>query len=170
MENSFLRIFYGESIQLEIKDNDFNEFLIYEIVANNGRLICSHCGNRVELNDLFDEKIVAEVDNGYIGHINCLLQYIMKAEPIISSGLASGLFSESQVRQELLSRPFESVILDISRACSYRNLTTSSQAGECTRFIAAETNLIEMRNNNNLSVLLDYIDISLPDLSDSDIN
>ena len=155
---------------MEVENNDFNEFLIYEIIANNGRLICSHRGNRVVLNDLFEEKIIAEVENGYIGHINCLLQYIMKAEPIISSGLASGLFSESQVRQDLLSRPFESVILDISRACSYRNLAISSQTGECTRFIAAETNLIEMRNNNNLSVLLDYIEISLPDLSDSDIN
>ena len=155
---------------MEVKDNDYNEFLIYEIIANNGRLICSHCGNRVVLNDLFDEKIVAEFENGYVGHINCLLQYIMKAEPIISSGLANGLFSESQVRQDLLSRPFESVILDISRACSYKNLVISSQAGKCTKFIATETNLIEMRNSNNLSVLLDYIDISLPDLSDSDIN
>ena len=154
MENSFLRKFSGESTWLEVKDNDYNEFLIYEIIANNGRLICSHCGNRVVLNDLFDEKIVAEFENGYVGHINCLLQYIMKAEPIISSGLANGLFSESQVR----------------RACSYKNLVISSQAGKCTKFIATETNLIEMRNSNNLSVLLDYIDISLPDLSDSDIN
>ncbi len=150
--------------------NDLNGFLIYEIIANNGRLICSHCGNRVILNDLFDERIVIEVENGYIGHINCLLKYIMKAEPIISSGLANGLFSESQVRHDLLSKPFESVILDISRACSYRNLAISSQAGKCSKFIAAETNLIEMRNNNNLSVLLDYIEISIPDLSDSDIN
>ena len=150
--------------------NDLNGFLIYEIIANNGRLICSHCGNRVILNDLFDERIVIEVENGYIGHINCLVKYIMKAEPIISSGLANGLFSESQVRHDLLSKPFESVILDISRACSYRNLAISSQAGKCSKFIAAETNLIEMRNNNNLSVLLDYIEISIPDLSDSDIN
>ena len=150
--------------------NDLNGFLIYEIIANNGRLICSHCGNRVILNDLFDERIVIEVENGYIGHINCLLKYIMKAEPIISSGLANGLFSESQVRHDLLSKPFESVILDLSRACSYRNLAISSQAGKCSKFIAAETNLIEMRNNNNLSVLLDYIEISISDLSDSDIN
>ncbi|PWI49707.1 hypothetical protein CEE45_00840 [Candidatus Heimdallarchaeota archaeon B3_Heim] len=155
---------------MEMEANDLNGFLIYEIIANNGRLICSHCGNRVILNDLFDERIVIEVENGYIGHINCLLKYIMKAEPIISSGLANGLFSESQVRHDLLSKPFESVILDISRACSYRNLAISSQAGKCSKFIAAETNLIEMRNNNNLSVLLDYIEISIPDLSDSDIN
>lgn len=122
------------------------------------------------MNDLFDEKIVVEAENGYIGHIDCLLSYIMKAEPIISSCLESGLFSESKVRQDLLSRPFESVILDISRVCSYNKLSAKSQVGKCSKFIAAETNLIEMRNNNNLSILLDYLDIPMPDLSDSDIN
>ena len=120
--------------------------------------------------DLFENKIVLEAENGYIGHIDCLLDYIMKAEPIISSCLESGLFSESQVRQDLLSRPFESVILDISRVCSYNKLSASSQAKQSSKFIAAETSLIEMRNNNNLSTLLDFLDISMPDLSDSDIN
>ena len=71
---------------------------------------------------------------------------------------------------DLLSRPFESVILDISRVCSYNKLSAKSQVGKCSKFIAAETNLIEMRNNNNLTILLDYLDIPMPDLSDSDIN
>lgn len=155
---------------METEESDFGDYLIYEVIATNGRLLCSHCGKRIIMNDLFDEKIVVEAENGYIGHVDCLLDYIIKAEPIISSCLENGLFSESQVRQDLLSRPFESVILDISRVCSYNKLSTSSQAGKCSRFIAAETSLIEMRNNNNLSTILDYLDSTIPDLSDSDIN
>ncbi len=155
---------------METEESEISGFLIYEVIANNGRLLCSHCGKRVVINDLFDEKIVVEAENGYIGHIDCLLDYIIKAEPIISSCLENGLFSESQVRQDLLSRPFESVILDISRVCSYNKLSASSQAGKCSRFIATETSLIEMRNNNNLTTLFDYLDILMPDLSDSDIN
>jgi hypothetical protein len=170
VEINSLRTKTGVSNLLETDVSDFNEYLIYEVVANNGRLVCSHCGKRIVLNELFGEKIVAEVENGYLGHINCLLDYIMKAEPIISSCLENGLFSESQVREDLLSRPFESVILDISRACSYEKISNSSQIGKCTKFVAAETSLIEMRNNNNLTILLDYVEISVPDLTDSDIN
>jgi hypothetical protein len=155
---------------LETSDSDYNVYLIYEVIANNGRLLCSHCGKRILINDLFENKTVIEAENGYLGHINCLLDYIMKAEPIISSGLEKGLFSESQVRQDLLSRPFESVILDISRVCSHNNLSASTQMKKCSNYIAAETNLIEMRNNSNLSILLDYLEVSIPDLSDSDIN
>ena len=155
---------------METSDGDFNLSLIYEVIANNGRLLCSHCGKGILINELFEDKIVAEAENGYLGHINCLLDYIMKAEPIISSGLEKGLFSESQVRQDLLSRPFESVILDISRACSHSNLSASSQIQKCSNYIVAETNLIEMRNSSNLSILLDYLEVAIPDLSDSDIN
>jgi len=155
---------------LETSDGEYNHSLIYEIIANNGRLLCSHCGKRILINDLFEDRTVIEAENGYLGHIDCLLDYIMKAEPIISSGLEKGLFSESQVRQDLLSRPFESVILDISRACSHKNLSASSQIQKCSKYIVTETNLIEMRNSSNLSILLDYLEVTIPDLSDSDIN
>ena len=94
----------------------------------------------------------------------------MKAEPIISSVLAHGLFSESQVRQDLLSRPFESVILDISRACSYKSLSPSKQNHVCSKFIASESNFIEERNNYNLELLLTYLDRTVPDSTYSDVN
>ncbi|MHA2113612.1 MAG: hypothetical protein ACXADW_22525, partial [Candidatus Hodarchaeales archaeon] len=84
--------------------------------------------------------------------------------------LENGLYSEAQVRTDLLSRPFESVLLDISRKCSYKKLSVNSQAEKCSRFIATEANLIEMRNSNNLTILYDYMEITLPDLRDSDIN
>ena len=155
---------------MEAVNTDLNAFLIYEVIANNGRLVCSHCGKRLTLNNLFDEKIVIEVDDGYLSHVDCFLSYIIKSEPIISSCLENGLYSEAQVRTDLLSRPFESVLLDISRKCSYKNLSVSSQAEKCSKFIATEANLIETRNSNNLTTLYDYIDINLPDLRDSDIN
>jgi len=155
---------------LEAANTDLNAFLIYEVIANNGRLVCSHCGKRLTLNNLFDEKIVVEADDGYLSHVECFLSYVMKSEPIISSCLENGLYSEAQVRTDLLSRPFESVLLDISRKCSYRRLSVNSQAEKCSRFIATEANLIEMRNSNNLTILYDYMDITLPDLRESDIN
>ncbi|MHA1541448.1 MAG: hypothetical protein ACTSQH_00555 [Candidatus Hodarchaeales archaeon] len=155
---------------MEAANTDLNAFLIYEVIANNGRLVCSHCGKRLTLNNLFDEKIVVEADDGYLSHVECFLSYVMKSEPIISSCLENGLYSEAQVRTDLLSRPFESVLLDISRKCSYRRLSVNSQAEKCSRFIATEANLIEMRNSNNLTILYDYMDITLPDLRESDIN
>ena len=155
---------------MEAANTDLNAFLIYEVLANNGRLVCSHCGKRLTLNNLFDEKIVVEADDGYLSHVDCFLSYVMKSEPIISSCLENGLYSEAQVRTDLLSRPFESVLLDISRKCSYKKLSVNSQAKKCSRFIATEANLIEMRNSNNLTILYDYMDITLPDLRESDIN
>ena len=155
---------------MEAANTDLNAFLIYEVLANNGRLVCSHCGKRLTLNNLFDEKIVVEADDGYLSHVDCFLSYVMKSEPIISSCLENGLYSEAQVRTDLLSRPFESVLLDISRKCSYKRLSVNSQAEKCSRFIATEANLIEMRNSNNLTILYDYMDITLPDLRESDIN
>ena len=155
---------------MEAVNPDLNAYLIYEVIANNGRLVCSHCGKRLTLSNLFDEKIVIEADDGYLSHVDCFLSYIIKSEPIISSCLENGLYSEAQVRTDLLSRPFESVLLDISRKCSYKKLSVNSQAEKCSKFIATEANLIEMRNSNNLTILYDYIDITLPDLRDSDIN
>lgn len=155
---------------MEAANTDLNAFLIYEVLANNGRLVCSHCGKRLTLKNLFDEKIVVEADDGYLSHVDCFLSYVMKSEPIISSCLENGLYSEAQVRTDLLSRPFESVLLDISRKCSYKKLSVNSQAEKCSRFIATEANLIEMRNSNNLTILYDYMDITLPDLRESDIN
>ncbi len=112
---------------MEAANTDLNAFLIYEVLANNGRLVCSHCGKRLTLNNLFDEKIVVEADDGYLSHVDCFLSYVMKSEPIISSCLENGLYSEAQVRTDLLSRPFESVLLDISRKCSYKKLSVNSQ-------------------------------------------
>jgi len=155
---------------LEAANTDLNAFLIYEVITNNGRLVCSHCGKRLTLNNLFDEKIVVEADDGYLSHVDCFLNYIMKSEPVISSCLEYGLYSEAQVRTDLLSRPFESVLLDISRKCSYKKLSVNLQAEKCSKFIATEATLIEMRNSNNLTILYDNMNISLPDLRDSDIN
>ncbi|UCE12332.1 MAG: hypothetical protein JSV04_09030, partial [Candidatus Heimdallarchaeota archaeon] len=96
-------------------ESEIDLYVIYDAIINGGGLICSHCGKRIIVEELYEQKIVIGNEEGYISHIDCLIGYIIKAEPVISSGLAHGLFSESQVRQDLLSRPFESIILDISR-------------------------------------------------------
>ncbi|UCG89991.1 MAG: hypothetical protein JSU57_05890 [Candidatus Heimdallarchaeota archaeon] len=157
--------------QLDIDDeSEADLFVVYDLIINGGGLICSHCGKRFTVDELFEQKIVVGNEEGYVAHVDCLLGYIMKAEPIISSGLASGLFSESQVRHDLLSRPFESVILDISRACSYKRLSPSKQNQECSKFVAFESNLIEERNNYNLELLLTYLDSTLTNSTYSDLN
>lgn len=156
--------------QLDIEESEIDLFVVYDLIISGGGLICSHCGKRISIEELFEQKIIVGNDDGYITHVDCLLRYIMKAEPIISSGLANGLFSEAQVRQDLLSRPFESVILDISRACSYKRLSTSKQSHECSKFIAFESNLIEERNNHNLELLLSYLDNTLINSTYSDLN
>jgi len=161
----------GVMTQLDIdEDSEADLFVVYDLIINGGGLICSHCGKRFTVDELFEQKIVVGNEEGYVAHVDCLLRYIMKAEPIISSGLASGLFSESQVRQDLLSRPFESVILDISRACSYKRLSPSKQNQECSKFVAFESNLIEERNNYNLELLLTYLDTTLNNSTYSDLN
>jgi len=164
------RLISGVMRQLDIDDSEIDLFVVYDLIINGGGLICSHCGKRITIEELFEQKIVVGNEEGYITHVDCLLGYIMKAEPIISSGLVNGLFSESQVRQDLLSRPFESVVLDISRACSYKRLSPSKQNQECSKFIAFESNLIGERNNYNLELLLTYLDNSLSDSSFSDLN
>ncbi len=157
--------------QLDIeKESDADLIVVYDLIINGGGLICSHCGKRIIIEELFEQKIVIGNDEGYLSHVDCLLGYIMKAEPIISSGLVNGLFSESQVREDLLSRPFESVILDISRACSYKRLSISKQNKECSQFIASESNLIEERINYNLELLLAYLDNTLSNSTYSDVN
>lgn len=156
---------------LDIEDeSEIDLFVIYDAILNDGGLVCSHCGKRITVEELYEQKIVIGNENGYISHIDCLIGYIIKAEPVISSGLAHGLFSESQVRQDLLSRPFESIILDISRACSYKRLSLSKQNLECSKFIASESNIIQERNNYNLEQLLTYLDMTLPDFTYSDVN
>jgi len=156
---------------LDIENYDIDPSIVYDIIiSGSGGLICSHCGKKITLDELLEQKVVIGNDEGYLSHVNCLLGYIMKSEPIISSGLASGLFSESQVRHDLLSRPFESVILDISRACSFKRLSPSKQNHECSKFIASESNLIEQRNNHNLEMLLSYLDSTLPDPMYSNLN
>ncbi len=163
--------FIGVKRQLDIEeDSETDLFVVYDLIINGGGLICSHCAKRITIEELFEQKIVVGNEEGYITHVDCLLRYIMKAEPTISSGLANGLFSESQVRQDLLSRPFESVILDISRACSYKRLSPSKQNQECSKFIANESNLIVERNNYNLELLLTYLDSTLTDTTYSDVN
>lgn len=163
--------FIGVIRQLDIEeDSETDLFVVYDLIINGGGLICSHCAKRITIEELFEQKIVVGNEEGYITHVDCLLQYIMKSEPTISSGLANGLFSESQVRQDLLSRPFESVLLDISRACSYKRLSPSKQNQECSKFVAFESNLIEERNNYNLELLLTYLDSTLTDSTYSDVN
>ena len=158
-------------IPLDLTEHDFDPIIIYDIIiSGNGGLICSHCGKRITLDELLEQNIVIGNEEGYLSHINCLLGYIMKSEPTISSGLASGLFSESQVRHDLLSKPFESVILDISRACSTIRLSTLKTSHECSKFIASESNIIEARNNHNLEILLTYLDSTLPDPMYSNLN
>jgi len=154
--------------QLDLEELEIDPFVIYDLIISGSGLICSHCEKRITIEELFEQKVVLGNEEGYISHVDCLLGYIMKAEPVISSGLASGLFSESQVRQDLLSRPFESVILDISRACSHKHLSPSTK--ECTKFIASESNLIEARNNYNLEILLNYLNNNIPDPIHSDVN
>jgi hypothetical protein len=157
--------------QLEFAETDIDPTIIYDIIiSGSGGLICSHCGKKFTLDELFEQKIVIGNEEGYLSHVNCLIGYIMKSEPIISSGLSSGLFSETQVRQDLLSRPFESVILDISRACSTKRLSTSKNNQECSKFVASELNLIEARNNHNLEILLAFLDSTLPDPMYSNLN
>ncbi len=160
--------------QLDIEDiEDETEgdlYIIYDLIINGSGLICSHCGKRFTVDELFEQKIVVGNEEGYITHIDCLLGYVIKAEPIISSGLAHGLFSESQVRQDLLSRPLESIILDISRACSFKRLSPLKQNRECSRFVASELNLIAERNNHNLELLLNYLDNTVPNSIYSDLN
>ncbi len=156
---------------MDIEDeSDIDLFMIYDLIISGSGLVCSHCGTRIIIEELFEQKIVIGNEEGYLTHVDCLLRYIMKAEPTISSGLAHGLFSESQVRQDLLSRPFESVILDISRACSYKRLSLSKQNFACSKFIASESNLIEERNNHNLELFLTYLDRTFPDPTYSDVN
>jgi hypothetical protein len=156
---------------LAFNEYDIDPVIICDIIiSGSGGLICSHCGKRITIDELLEQKIVIGNDEGYLSHVGCLLGYIMKAEPIISSGLASGLISESQVRQDLLSRPFESVILDISRACSFKRLSPSKYNHECSKFIASESNVIEQRNNHNLEILLTYLDSTLPDPMYSNVN
>jgi hypothetical protein len=164
------RFITGVMRQLDIDESEIDLFVVYDLIINGGGLICSHCGKRITIEELFEQKIVVGNEEGYITHVDCLLEYIMKAEPIISSGLANGLFSESQVRQDLLSRPLESVVLDISRACSYNRLSPSKQNRECSKFIAFESNLIGERNSYNLELLLTYLDNTLIDSSFSDLN
>lgn len=157
--------------QLDFAETDIDPTIIYDIIiSGSGGLICSHCGKKITLDELFEQKIVIGNEEGYLSHINCLLGYIMKSEPTISSGLDSGLFSESQVRQDLLSKPFESVILDISRACSIKRLSPSKNNRECSKFVSSELNLIEARNNHNLEILLVYLDSTLPDPMYSNLN
>jgi hypothetical protein len=153
---------------LKIEEIEYEPSMVFDLIISGGGLMCSHCGKRISMDELLEQKIVLGNDEGYIGHVDCLLGYVMKAEPVISSGLASGLFSESQVRQELLSRPFESVLLDISRACSYKRSSPSTH--ECSKFIASESNLIEARNRYNLEVILTYLEYTFPDTSYSDVN
>ncbi|MHA1967700.1 MAG: hypothetical protein ACW964_07860 [Candidatus Hodarchaeales archaeon] len=156
---------------MDFAETDIDPVIIYDIIiSGSGGLICSHCGKRITLDELFEQKIVIGNEEGYLSHINCLIGYVMKSEPIISSGLSSGLFSESQVRQDLLSKPFESVVLDISRACSIKRLSPSKNNRECSKFVASESNLIEARNNHNLEILLAFLDSTLPDPMYSNLN
>jgi hypothetical protein len=154
--------------QLDIDKFEVDPFVISDLIISGGGLVCSHCGRRITIDELLDYKILIGNEEGYLSHIDCLINYIMKAEPTISSGLASGLFSESKIRQDLLSRPFESVVLDISRACSFKHL--SPLTDKCSKFIASESTLIEARNNHNLEILLDYLDNTFNDPTYSDIN
>jgi len=154
---------------LGFEETDIDPFVIYDLLlSNSGGLICSHCGKKITADDLLEEKIVMGNIDGYLSHVDCLLSYIIKAEPTISSGLASGLFSESQVRHDLLSKPFESVILDMSRACSLKRLTPSTR--QCSKFIASESNIIESRIKFNLEVILSFLDENYSDPMDSDVN
>ncbi len=156
---------------LEIEENEIDPYLIYDLIINGAGLICSHCGKRVNADELIEQKIVLGNEEGYLSHVDCLLSYIMKSEPSISSGLASGLFSEAEIRHDLLSRPYESVILDVNRACSFKHLTPSFT--ECSKFIASESNQIEERINYNLEIIIAYLEESLPQaqsLDYSDLN
>ncbi|MFX0173217.1 MAG: hypothetical protein ACFE9L_15080 [Candidatus Hodarchaeota archaeon] len=153
---------------MDLEELEIDPFALYDLIISGGGLICSHCEKRITVEELFEQKVVLGNEQGYISHVDCLLGYIIKAEPAISSGLASGLFSESQVRQDLLSRPFESVVLDISRACSYNHLSPLTK--ECSKFIASESNLIEARNNYNLEILLNYLNDTIYDPIHSDVN
>ena len=140
--------------------------MIYDLIINGVGLICSHCGKKVSIEELIEQKVVLGNDEGYLSHVECLIKYIMKSEPSISSGLASGLFSEAEIREDLLSRPYESVILDVSRACSFKHLTPSFN--ECSRYIASESNLIEDRMNFNLELIINYLEETLPQTQDYD--
>ncbi|MHA1972365.1 MAG: hypothetical protein ACTSW1_05195 [Candidatus Hodarchaeales archaeon] len=154
---------------MAFEDFEIDLYIIYDLIIRGAGLICSHCGKKFSLEDLYEEKIV-QGDEGYLGHVDCLLKYVMKAEPVISTGLAFGLVSESEVRHELLEKPYESVILDISRACSFKKLSPSRQSHECSKFIASESNLIESRSNFNYELLLVYLDEVNLDLSYSELN
>jgi len=155
--------------QLDIEDLEIDLYVIYDLIIRGAGLVCSHCGAKFSLEDLYEEKIV-QGEEGYLGHVDCLLRYVMKSEPVISTGLAFGLVSESHVRTELLEKPLESVILDISRACSFKKLSPLNRTGECSKYVASEANLIQSRNNYNYELLLNYLDDIIPDPMYSDLN
>lgn len=153
---------------MDYEESEIEPSQIYDIIISGGVLICSHCGERFTIDQLIDQKIVLGNTEGYLSHTDCLLGYIIKSEPIISSGLASGLFTETQIRHDLVSRPFESVVLDISRVCSHNRLTPMTN--ECSKFIASESDSIAARINYNLESILSYLDNSILDPNYSNMN
>ncbi|MFW9778946.1 MAG: hypothetical protein ACFFE8_08855 [Candidatus Heimdallarchaeota archaeon] len=138
------------------EEHEIDLYMIYDLMLQGGGLICSHCGGNLDLEDLIQQNIVLGDNEGYLSHVECLIQFLMQAEPIISSGLSYGLISEDQVRDALLSQPWESVLLDIRRTCSKKQLTPSFQKAK--QFISKQAHHIEARNVHNLGLLVDYLE------------
>lgn len=141
---------------MDSEDHEIDLYMIYDLMLQGGGLVCSHCGGKLELEDLVQQKLVLGDNEGYLSHVDCLIRFLMRAEPIISSGLSFGLISEDQVRDALLSQPWESVLLDIRRTCSQKQLTRSFYNAK--QFIAKHTRHIEARNVHNLGLLVDYLE------------
>ena len=138
------------------EDHEIDLYMIYDLMLQDGGLICSHCGGKLDLEDLMQQKVVLGDNEGYLSHEDCLIRFLMRAEPIISSGLSFGLISEAQVRDALLSQPWESVLLDIRRTCSQKQITQAFFKAK--KFIAKHARHIEARNVHNLGLLVDFLE------------
>ena len=68
------RFVTGVIRQLDIDESEIDLFVVYDLIINGGGLICSHCGKRIRIEELFEQKIVVGNEEGYITHVDCLLE------------------------------------------------------------------------------------------------
>ena len=166
---------------IEENEEDFLDyFLLYEIVfsyRSSGNLICCHCGDKLTSADFVSNKIVLGDDDnseGYVSHIQCMLDYVIRSDPLIVYGTTNGIISETEIRTKLTNRPFESVILDLQRIYSTKKIGNKREIkkanDKCFHYITSVGKVIEARSNHNLDVIEKYLDTLYPDYLYSDYN
>lgn len=164
----------------DIEEGFLDYVLLYEIVfsyRSSGNLICVHCGEKLSTADFIRGKIIlGESDEmeGYVSHIQCMLDYVIRSDPLIVYGTSNGIISETEIRTELTNRPFESVLLDLQRIYSNKKVGKKRDIkkvnDKCFHYITSVGKVIEARSNHNVDIIEKYLDTLYPDYLYSDYN